>query len=112
MSRAKAAPVFLTREQIDQVIGGLSAGDLIEAMGDSDTIRGTRMIGVAFDSAAARLGISNGVSGVNLVHVSDFKYMAEKLSGAVNIDSPLSEGQEHSPTSAATSDVPPPTSDS
>lgn len=106
MSRAKAAPMFLTREQIDQVIGGLSAGDLIEAMGDSDTIRGTRMIGVAFDSAAARLGISNGVSGVNLVHVSDFKYMAEKLSSAVNIDSPLSEGQGDLPPSAATTAAP------
>lgn len=104
MSRAKAAPAFLTRQQIDQVIGGLSAGDLIEAMGDSDTIKGTRMIGIAFDSAAARLGISNGVSGTHLVSVSDFKYMAEKLRDAVNIDSPLSEGQEASPLSAATTE--------
>lgn len=103
---SKAVKVsFLTREQIDQVIAGLSAGDLIAAMGDSDTIKGTRMIGIAFDSAAERLGMSNGVSGVNMVHVSDFKYMAESLSKAVNIDSPLSEGQKDSQPSAATTDA-------
>lgn len=90
----KKVPAFLTREQIDQVIAGLSAGDLIEAMGDGDSIKGTKMIGIAFDSAAARLGISNGVAGTHLVSVSDFKYMADKLGAAVNIDSPLSEGQQ------------------
>lgn len=85
---------WFTREQIDEVVAGLSAGDLIEAMGDSDTIKGTRMIGIAFDAAAARLGMTNGVSGVQRVRVSDFKYLAEKLGGAVNMDGPLSEGQE------------------
>jgi hypothetical protein len=91
---AKKATVFLTRDQIDEVIAGLTAGDLIEAMGDGDTIKGTRMIGIAFDSAAARLGISNGTQGTHMVSVSDFKYLADKLGGAVNTDSPLSEGQE------------------
>lgn len=94
MAAKKKPQVWFTREQIDEVIAGLSAGDLIEAMGDSDTIKGTRMIGIAFDSAAERLGMSNGVSGVQMVHVADFKYMADGLSKAVNVEGPLSEGQE------------------
>lgn len=104
MAAKKKPQVWLTREEIDQVVAGLSAGDLIEAMGDSDTIKGTRMIGIAFDAAAARLGMTNGVSGVQRVKVSDFKYMAEQLGAAVNLDGPLSERQQDLPPSAVTTE--------
>lgn len=95
MSRVKAAPAFLTREEIDQVIAGMSASDLIEAMGEDETrVKGTKMMGAAFDSAAARLGLSNGSPATQHVKLQDFKYLAETLGKAVNIESPLSEGQQ------------------
>lgn len=94
MSKTKQKPRFLTREQIDEVIAGLSAGDVIEAMGDDEVkVRGTKMIGLAFDSAAERMGVSNGVRGTHMISAADFEYLAKKLGGAINVDAPLSEGQ-------------------
>lgn len=85
---------WLTREQIDQVIDGMSAGDLITAMGDGEKLQGPAMAGAAFDSAAARLGISNGTPATDHVRMADFAYMAGEITKAVNVDSPLSGGQE------------------
>lgn len=85
---------WLTREQIDQVIDSMSAADLINALGDGTEIQGPKMAGAAFDSAAARLGISNGTPASAQVRMADFKYLAESITKAVNTDSPLSEGQE------------------
>lgn len=85
---------WLTREQIDQVISGMAAADLLEAMGDGESIKGPKMAADAFNAAAARLGMSNGTPATQHVRMSDLKYMAEAITQAVNIDSPLSEGQE------------------
>lgn len=99
---------WLTREQIDAVIAGMSAADLIDAMGDEERIKGTRMMGAAFDSAAARLGLpedkDNGSSASHHIALADFQYMAQALGRAVNIESPLSERQEPLPASAATTE--------
>lgn len=92
--RGDNAVTWLTREAIDHVIAGMSAADLIDAMGDEDRIKGTKMAGAAFDAAAARLGLSNGSPATQHIRVSDFQYMAETFGKAVNIESPLSEGQE------------------
>lgn len=90
----KAAVRWLTRPEIDQVIAGMSAADLIDAMGDEERIKGTKMMGAAFDSAAARLGLSNGSPASQHIALADFQYMAEALGKAVNVESPLSEGQK------------------
>lgn len=81
---------WLTREQIDQVLSGLSAADLIEATGDGSN-QGSKIAGVAFDSAAKRAGFSNGTPATQHVRASDFKYLAEKLGEVINIDGPLSD---------------------
>lgn len=85
---------WLTREQIDQVIEKMSAADLIAGMGDGDTIKGPKMAGDAFNAAAARTGVSNGSPATEHVRMGDFAYMAKAITKAVNIESPLSEGQE------------------
>lgn len=86
---------WLTREQIDQAIDNLSAADLIEGMGDSETrVVGTRMLVQAFDSAAARIGLSNGAPAMQHVKASDFKYLAQRAKEVINVDGPLPEEQE------------------
>lgn len=94
MASKGATPQWLTREQIDSVIQGMSAGDLVEAMGDGDKMAGPKMPVKAFDIAAARLGVSNGTTASAMVRLVDFKYLAKAIAEAVSIESPLSEGQE------------------
>lgn len=84
----------LTREQIDAVIEAMSADDVITAMGDGETIKGAKMAGDAFNSAAARIGMSNGTPATQHVSLRDFKYLADAIGKAVNVENPLSEGQE------------------
>lgn len=80
---------WLTREQIDSVLDTLSAADLIEATGDGNRA-GAKVAGAAFDSAAARAGLSNGTPASQHVRASDFKYLAERLAEVIDVDSPLS----------------------
>jgi len=82
-------PDWLTREQIDQVLEHISAADLIEAVGDG-TRPGSKVAGLAFDSAAHRMGLSNGTPATENVRANDFVYMATQLGEAINVDSPLS----------------------
>ena len=84
---------WLTREQIDQVIRGMSAADLIKALethGDGSVA----MPVAAFDLAAERMGLSNGSPASAHVSMADFKYLGNEIGKAVNVESPLSEGQE------------------
>ena len=84
---------WLTREQIDQVIRGMSAADLIKAL----EIHGDKSLAMpvaAFDLAAERMGLSNGSPASGHVSMADFKYLGNEIAKAVNVESPLSEGQE------------------
>lgn len=90
----------LTREQIDFVLDNMTGADLIEHIGDGT--QGAKVAGGAFDSAAARLGVSNGTRAMELVGISDFTYLTTKLSEVMNLDSPKSEQLEGSPGSAIT----------
>jgi len=85
--------LWLSRKQIDDVIAAMSAGDLIAALaiypGDS-----VQMPIAAFDKAAERAGLSNGTPASDHVRMSDLKYLGNVLREAVNVESPLSEGQE------------------
>ena len=81
---------WLTREQIDEVLSALSAADLIEGVGDGKHSE-ARLAGIAFDAAAARVGVSNGSPATQHIRAGDFKYLATRISEVVNVDSPLSE---------------------
>ena len=90
---------WLTREQIDEVVANLSAADLIE--GTSNGRKDSQVAGAAFNSAAARMGVSNGTSGTEHIRAADFAYLANAIGEAINIDSPLSPATSDSPDSAA-----------
>ena len=94
-------PEMLTRDQIDAVIEHMSAADMIDAMGDGG-VPGTKMAGLAFDSAAARAGIVNGTRALELVPAKDFRYLADQLNAYINVESPLPEEPADSPDSAST----------
>lgn len=90
---------WLTREQIDDVIANLSAADLIE--GTSGGRKDAQVAGAAFDSAAARMALSNGTPATAHVRASDFKYLADRIGAALDVDSPLSEATSDLLDSAA-----------
>lgn len=90
---------WLTREQIEQILEGMSADDLIEALDQpSDTKKATD----AFNAAAKRLGFVNGSRATEHLRVTDFRYLASRMGEVINLESPLSEGTEDSPASADT----------
>lgn len=88
----QAPPAWLSREEIDSIIDGMSAADLLDALGDGTSVKGAKMLGTAFDSAAARAGYSNGTSATEHVRVRDFKYLADELGKVVSVESPLPDG--------------------
>jgi len=88
---------WMTREQIDEVIAGLSAADLIAGTGEGR--KDAAVAGTAFDSAAHRLGLSNGSPATEHVRAADFGYLAEKIGEAINVDSPKSDLPSDSPDS-------------
>lgn len=89
---------WLTREEIDEVIGGLSADDLIEAT--SAGVRDAKIAGVAFNRSAARNG--KGEDATQRVKAGDFVYLATAIGGVINVDAPLSADTQDSQGSAVT----------
>ena len=86
---------WISRDQIDRVIESMSARDLVDAMDQYDPKeKSTQYAMAAFDSAAERVGLTNGSPGSAHVRMADFAYLASAIGEAVNIESPLSEGQE------------------
>lgn len=90
---------WLSRAQIDEVIAGLSAADLIEAT--SDGRKDAQVAGAAFDSAAKRMELSNGTPATEHVRAADFSYLASAIGAALDVDSPKSEATSNSPDSVA-----------
>jgi hypothetical protein len=95
---------WLTREQIDRVIEGLSADDLIESgmAGETDQTKAIGAAARAFNAAAARLGISNGTTATAVMRATDLRYFAEALKAYMDIDAPKLKPLEDSPDSAVT----------
>lgn len=83
---------WLTREQIAEVVEAMSARDLIDASA-GDISNGERA-GMAFDSAAKRLGLANGKPATASVKASDFLYLSQQMNEVMGVDSPKSEGGE------------------
>ena len=83
---------MLTREQIDSILEGMTGADIVDQFGDNVP---TAKIGTnAFDAAAARQGITNGTRAMELVHVQDFGYLANKLNEVINLDGPKADQPE------------------
>jgi hypothetical protein len=92
---------WLSREQIDSVIDTISAGDLIEALDTAGSSK-VKMPMLAFDTAAARMGLSNGTPATAHVSAADFVYLAKRIGEVINVDSPLSSDTSALLDSAAT----------
>ena len=95
---------WLTREQIDEVVASVSAGDLVDALpeGAMTESGATRMAVAAFDAAAHRIGTSNGVRAMERVRAADFRYLAQRMGELTSISGPLSSEQGDSQPSAIT----------
>jgi hypothetical protein len=94
MAKGTTSVEWLTREQIDSVIEQISAGDLIEAMGDSANPPGHKVAAAVFNAVGERAGLANGVAASHRVRLADFQYLAQQIGEAVNISSPKSEDGE------------------
>ncbi len=93
-SEATPAGTRLSRPEIDSVIESMSAADLVDAMAKYPTeAESLQMAILAFDTAAERAGLSNGTPASQHVRMADLKYLGEQIKEAINVDSPLSEGQ-------------------
>lgn len=90
----------LTREQIDFVLDNMTGADIVDHIGDGTL--GAKVATGAFDSAAARLGLTNGTRAMELLSVKDFMYMAGQFQEVVNLEGPKSEQPDDSQDSAAT----------
>jgi len=87
-------PEWLTREQIDSIVAGISADDLIESgLTDAGEDKGKAVKAArnAFNLAAETMGLSNGTPASKHIRVTDLKYWTEAISAAVNVDSPKAE---------------------
>lgn len=80
---------WISREDIDRIIDGLSADDIIEAVGEGRTAS-AKVAGAAFNHSAERLGF--GEKATTRVSLQDFQYMANRIGEVVNLDSPLPAG--------------------
>jgi hypothetical protein len=92
---------WLTRSQIDEVIGSLSADDLIESGFGGDKINVLQAAAAAFNRAAERAGLSNGTPATQHVRPADLRYLNEAIGEALAMDSPLPVGIGDSPDSVA-----------
>jgi len=83
---------WLSREDIDRVIDNLSGADLIEGLADGANKTDAKISTVAFDTAAARLKVSNGSPASQHVRAKDYRYLTRRVSEVIAEDSPLPEG--------------------
>lgn len=93
---------WLTREQIADVVDKMSASDLIGASTEDGKLSNAQRAGLAFDSAAARLGVSNGTPATDHIKASDFLYLAEVIGEVMGPGSPKADATQDSQPSAAT----------
>lgn len=98
-TKKQAAPHWLTRPEIQDIIDRMSAADLVRATDDG--ISSGERAEIIFNRATERLGRSNGVAGMEMVKASDFPWLAEKLGEVMTPDSPKADSGQASPDSAA-----------
>ena len=92
---------FLSRAEIDTILGGMTARDIFAAIpSGQNTAAGAEVAGSAFESAAERQGY--GKEALDRVLPGDAIYLAQQLGEALSSDSPLVDdtgGQPNSPDS-------------
>lgn len=93
---------WLTREQIASVVDQMSASDLIGASGEDQKLSNAQRAGLAFDAAAARVGLSNGVPATQHIRARDFLFLAEAIGEVMGPGSPKADDGEDLQPSADT----------
>jgi hypothetical protein len=97
---------FLSRAEIDLILGGMTARDVFAAMPEGGAkAEGAEVAGKAFESAAERQGY--GAEALDRVRPMDALYLAAELGEALSVDSPKADGTEPSPPSPGIGDSAP-----
>ena len=106
MATKNTGPNFLSREQLDSILQGMTARDIFAAMPtDAGKVNGSDIAGQAFESAAERQG--HGAEALDRVKPADALYLASELGEALSVDSPKADGTGPSPASPGTGDSAP-----
>lgn len=89
---------FLTRTDLDLILGGITARDLFAAFPEGAVVNGAEIAGAVFEKAAERQGY--GTEALDRVHVQDGVYLAGRL-GELFADGPKDGATKGSRTSRA-----------
>ena len=96
---------FLTREQLDTILEGMTARDIFAAMpSDGGPVQGAAVAGNAFEAAAERQG--HGKETLDRVTPADALYLAGALGELFTVAGPKAETGADSPASAASGGSP------
>lgn len=93
---------WMSRDEIKALVDKMSAGDLMVASSDDQKLSNAQRAGMAFDSVAAREGVSNGTPATHSVRASDFLYLAELMGEVTAPGNPKADDTQDLLTSAAT----------
>ena len=94
MTLEKEFDNFLSRPDIDLILGGMTARDIFAAMPAGQTDNGGMVAGNAFESAAERQGY--GKQALDRVKPGDALYLATALGEAFGQDNPKADSIEPS----------------
>lgn len=89
---------FLTRAQVDSILGGITSRDLFAAFPEGTVVSGAEVAGAVFEKAAERQG--HGAEALDRVHIRDGVYLAGRL-GELFADGPKEGATKGSRTSRA-----------
>jgi hypothetical protein len=90
----------LTRAQQEEIVDGLSAGDVIRVTGTEGNP--SEKAEAIFNRGAERQGF--GAEALDRVPIADTAYLSELLSEALNMGGPKADDTSQSPSSADTGD--------
>jgi len=90
MATKQSGANFLSREQIDTILEGMTARDIFAAMPDStEKVNGSKVASIAFESAAERQG--HGAGALDRVKPLDGMYLASAIGELLSVDSPKAD---------------------
>jgi hypothetical protein len=102
MAAKKNGADRLTREELQQIVNGMTAGDVFSSTG-GETKPNEVALSI-FNRAAERLDY--GVNAIDRVGIGDTTYLSDLLGEALNMGGPKADATSQSPTSADTGDSP------
>ena len=94
MATKQSGPNFLSREEIDSILQGMTARDLFAAMPSASGLEQApaETAGRTFELAAERQGY--GAGALDRVKIGDAVYLSTELGGVMSADSPKAEDTE------------------